>query len=129
MNTITLLLYRFIILLIRIYKRIEYQLIRILLPSVKWACGPYLKKIGLEYDSNGDMWLEKRSGTESEKVKVGKLQGEKCFIHGMNLGKLGLGIAYIYKEWDIYDPQDLTEIIYRGLELNMLDLYYHPWNR
>ncbi|KAJ6650123.1 Cyclopropane-fatty-acyl-phospholipid synthase [Pseudolycoriella hygida] len=122
--------------LIRMFKWVEYQFLKLCAVKVKQVWKAQEKKVGIMFRCPGEKWTDednKRLLAECaryDKLVHVKVNDEDVFIRWTNLGSLGFGETYMEKMWDYTDsPEDLTEMTKRVLEKKLLQRYYVGWNK
>ncbi len=129
--------YVVIVAFIRIYKWVEFQVLKLLTPWLKRKGKELALSIGVILHCPGDS--EKLTAEEEQvllqrnkkydKIIHIKVNDNLLFARWANKGTLGCEETYMDKTWEWIDNvEDVTEFSTRTMENNLLDLYYYQWN-
>lgn len=131
------LFYAFIVALIRIYKWVEFQILKLFNPLIKRKGKELALSMGVVFHcpedgeklSAEDQQLLLERNKKYEKVIHIKVNDNLFFARVANIGSLGLGEAYMDKTWELMgSEEDISELIERLFQTKLFNLYYNWWN-
>lgn len=122
---------------VRVYKGIEWCFIKLLMPFFLWRARWMVESVGAVFHREGFEWNDAAQERALAKSKHYdslvhlKVSDWKQFVtRCSNMGTLGAGECYMDGILDYAnDPEELTEFGRRWLEHDLMDIYWHPWNR
>lgn len=136
MNSFVYIIYALVVGLIRVYKWLEFQILKLFSPLCRRIEKFLLKPLGIVVHCPGDpKWTEADSKKLlSECTKYNTLIHLKAhdnifFPMVANGGTTSGGEAYMDKVWDICDTEeDLTQLHKRLFDNKIFDYYFTWWN-
>lgn len=136
MNSLVYSIYVLVVGLIRLYKWVELQVLKLCSPLIHQFGINELKKLGIVTHFPGDpKWREADSKkvlsecTKYDSLIHLKVEDTKFFAYVANGGDTAAGEMYMDKRWDeCGTEEDLTQFAKRLFEANYFDYYYNWWN-
>lgn len=136
MNPFWYSVYTLTVWLIRVYKWLELQVLKLFTPLIRPIFKAELQKLGIVVHCPGDSkWTEadnKKVLSECPKydnLLHLKVNDNNVFPIAASGGTKGIGETYMNKMWDICDTEeDLTQVDRRLLDNKIVDFYYNWWN-
>lgn len=117
----------------------ELQFFKLLLPLFRYRAKGFVESIGCVFHGPGDRdWTEEedqkllaRCSKKFERVIHLTIRDDSFYTRTANLGTLAAGECYMDEVFDVRDGNydDLTEFGRRWMEADLMDMYWHPWNR
>ncbi len=133
----TYLLYVFLVGLIRTYKCVEFQILKLFNPFSKKKGKELSLSIGVVLHCPGDSenfseeehQLLLQRGKKYDKVVHIKVNDKLFFAKMANTGSLALGETYMDKTWEwMENVEDVSELTTRIMESKFVHSYYNRWN-
>ncbi len=123
---------------IRVYKWIEFKILKLFHPLLLAFGKRILEPIGVvvhfpndpEWTSTDTNRVLSKCSPKYDKLIHITAHDIHFFTRAANTGSLGMGDAYLDKMWELCggNEEDLTELFSRASDIKVLDMYYNWWN-